>query len=159
MFFSMYDLKNRNWMFEQKLLVVNKNIEKGDNFILSYFNVKIVKFKGNSEQLLFSCRSSKKEYFSTLYLFDFKSQKIIKEYSNGSIFTAFKLCDLNNDSYPEILLTSSAFGQDKLQNEYPDNTNWLFVLDTNFQNFWKPINFGVNKSEIKIYPFKTGAEN
>lgn len=88
------------------------------------------------------------------YLFNLKTLKLFTSASFGVNFDKPTFADLDNDSVPEIITSSSSPGNQKSKQPLSDRSAWLMVLGPDLEFIFPPREFSGFGGRIDVEPLK-----
>jgi nitrogen-specific signal transduction histidine kinase len=158
-FLYMHDLRLKKVIINRCFLLKSQPpYLKSDNLI-RINGMKLIEINDEEKKvLLFSVSSGRSIKTRGVYLFDIETKKIIKSFEADAYFANVLIYDLTGDGKDEIILTTNAVGNVHYKSEYTDQKCWLFVLDQDLKNIFKPMSFGEYGSELTCDPIQIGAE-
>ena len=159
LFLYMHDLRLKKVIINRHFLLKSQppHIKSGNLYRIN--GMKLIAINGEDKKvLLFSVCSQRSVRPRGVYLFDIEKQNIINRFEADAYFSNILQYDLTGDGKDEIILTTNAVGNVHYKSEYTDQKCWLFVLDHNLKNIFKPMSFGEYGSILSCDPLEIGLE-
>jgi two-component sensor histidine kinase len=95
-----------------------------------------------SGDLVFAITGGHSKTPRNVFIYDIRNDSLIVSPKSGAFISKMILEDIDNDSFPEILLsTYAASNYNEMPVEYSDTSSWLMALDHDLKFLFPPVEF------------------
>lgn len=108
--------------------------------------------------LVFAINTGHSKTPRNVYIYDIQNDTLMVSPKSGAFISWIDLENLDQDQFPEILVSTYAAGNYNEQPvEYSDTSSWLMVLNHDLTFRFPPIEFPGQQGGAKVYALKSGS--
>lgn len=109
---------------------------------------------GKTRDLVFLIQTGFSKKPRNIYKYLISADSLLKSPESSVVLAEATICDINNDSLPEFILSTAATGNYDEFSPYTDKYTWLMVLDHNLQFLFPPVKLSKQPSNLHVLPYK-----